>query len=493
MPPPVRSPLRRFLAVLFVGAVLLGVAWYALGPEPDTDRAPMAPDGDAAVAGDRPQQPRASAPLEMALRTDTESASAVDRAREAEPAMEELLPAEMLALAPGKTKEVTVNVQTSATVRGAIVGVGTEVLDYLSVVIADASVPAERALEYLERPGWKDSMSGVRTNSAGDFEFTDVPAGSYRVFVRFHHDFHAEYGPFRVTSGENAEIEVRAPPHGAIEGRILAHPTDLLGAWVEARTDGRYDHWELRWAEFDGEYPPRVRVDREGRFWIYPVGLGTHTLALHRSGASLENDPKKWHSWYQTEETLGAVTLTAPEVLSVEFELETNRLGTIDCEATVDGLPAVGLHVKARFSSTDQPQGPESPHEFFEGVGEDGTARLGWMTPGTWNVGLMPEDGLWCVWASEPVELEAGDAAHVRIDVALHAGRLQVLDAETGEPRANDRVLWFHGSQRSFVRTDAEGVLELRLPRGTYTLRRARNTATLQWTTEGPDTTAVKL
>lgn len=400
---------------------------------------------------------------------------------------------EVLALAPGETKEVTLVVQTAAMVRGTVAGVGPEVLDYLSVVLAADSVPTETALEYWERPGWNDGMSGVRTNSAGEFAFTDVPAGSYRVFVRFHHDFHAEYGPFHVASGENAEIEVRAPPHGAIEGRILAHPENLRDAWVEVRAEGRYNHWEIEWAEFDGEHPPRVRVDPEGRFWVYPVGLGTHSVALHKSPTSLQSDPKEWRSNLYKGGTLGTVTLTVPEVVSVEFELGTNGLGTIDCEATVDGLPAVGLHVKARFSSTDQPQGPKSPHEFLEGVGEDGTARLGWMTPGTWNVGLMPEDGLWCVWASEPVELEAGDAAHVRIDVELHTGRLQVLDAETGEPRANDRVLWSHGDQMSFVRTDAEGVLELRLPIGTYTLRRGRNTATLQWTTDGPDMSAVEL
>ncbi len=402
--------------------------------------------------------------------------------------------AEIAALAPGETREVTVVLQPQTQVRGRVAGVDPMEVDGVSVVLADASLGVEGALEYVEGVWSTGAPDGLRvethTDSAGGFSFDELSAGPYVVVARFNHDFHAVHGPFDVGVGESAEIELTAMDHGAIEGRILAHAGELENAWVEALGAGFYDPFAGGWSTFDGEAPPRARVDAQGRFRVAPLRPATYELSLHHSPTPLERDRRHWRSRFSGGLPLGAVTIAGPHVANVEFDHTQRRRGAIHCTAIVDGNPAIGWRVEARFESADSVANSRATSAI---TGPDGVAHLELLEPGAWKVGLVETERKWSSWIATPRELAPGGELTLKFDVALHSARVLVLDARTGRPRAKQWVHWGNGGGSAKLTTDANGELELALPLGSYTASRNRDKATVEWTSSGPVPAEIKL
>lgn len=401
---------------------------------------------------------------------------------------------EVSTLAPGEVQAITITLEPQATVRGTIVGVEPGEADGLTVVLADAMHDAEWALAHSElrmrNPSEPGIRVGTRADAAGAFDFGAVPPGSYRLLARFHNEFYGEYGPFELAPAQNAVVEIQVPPRGAIEGRILAHPDDLRFAWVEARGREDYIPNKIQWSQFEGAPPPRALVEAAGRFRIAPLRPGTYALVLHHGPGPLQGETWQWTSRFNAGRPLGKVELPGPHVVTAQFDLTQERRGVVHCHATVDGQPAVAWTVRAHSPSDSEPQRVRKAWNTTDAAGG---AILELLEPGQWTVGLVANDRLWCVYTDTPATLAPGGDVHVRIDVTLHPGTLQVVDAKTGEPRANQWFGWKEGDQSGSVETDGEGRLELRLPAARYTVSAEGKEATVQWTESGPGVDVVRL
>lgn len=397
-------------------------------------------------------------------------------------------------LGVGETRPVVVQLARSATISGRITGAPAELVEGVSVVLADAQAGVDGATEFVEGVSGTNYDRNFRletqTDAEGRFSFDGLRPGSFAVVARFHHDFSVAREGLTLAAGESLAVTLEVGPHGAIEGRILAHAGDLENAWVEALGVGLYDPLAGGWSTFDGEPPPRAEVGGDGRFRFAPLNTGTYQLALHHSRRSLPEDPKRWTSRFGEGAPLGAVAVTAPEVASAEFDLSQRRRGTIHVQARIDGEPAVGWRVAARSTTSDSLPRTRRAHAL---VGADGAAHLELLEPGDWIVGLEAEDHLWSSWASAAAELTPGGELTLAIGVARHPGRITVLDAATGKPRTNTTLRWGDASGSARVTTDANGAVEFQLPIGTYTAIRGRERVTVEWTASGPVPAEIKL
>lgn len=397
-------------------------------------------------------------------------------------------------LGVGETRLVIVQLTNPAAIAGRITGVSADSRDDISIVLVDERVGIDGATEFVEGvDGMFEDLyfrSETHTDTQGRFSFTRLQPGDYTLVARFHHDFTVAREGLSLKSGETLEIELDAGSFGAIEGRVLAHTGDLENAWVEALGAGFYDPFAGGWSTFDGEAPPRARVDAQGRFHVSPLRPAIYGLSLHHSPTPLGRDRKQWHSRFTAGLPLGAVTIMGPHVAKVEFDHMQRRRGVIHCTAIVDGQPAIGWRVEARFESADSVANSRATHAI---TGPDGVAHLELLEPGAWRVGLVEGERKWSSWIAPPRELAPGGELTLQLDVALHSARVLVLDAQTGQPRAKQSVRWGNGGGSAKLTTDANGELELALPVGSYTASRNRDQATVEWTASGPVPAEIKL
>jgi hypothetical protein len=394
----------------------------------------------------------------------------------------------------GETRLVIVQLTSTAAIVGRITGVSADLLEGVSIVLADERVGVDGATEFVEGiTGMSEDLyfrAETRTDRDGGFSFGRLHAGAYVLVARFHHEFTVARSSAILQPGETLELELDAGSYGAIEGRILAPSNDLENAWVEALGVGHHDPFAGGWSIFDGEPPPRARVDADGRFRIAPLHTRTYELTLHHSSRELPKDRKRWASRFAGGARLGAVPLLAHEVAYAEFDLSQQRRGTIHVRTQVDGEPAFGWRVHAKPATSESAPRTTSTSTL---VGSDGVAHLELLEPGTWSVGVVANEDGWSSWAATPVELAPGAVREVQLDVVRHAGRVRVLRAADGEPRARSRVRWVHEHGETQLTTDSHGMLELRLPVGTYFATANGNSVTIEWTAAGPVPPEIKL
>jgi hypothetical protein len=316
--------------------------------------------------------------------------------------------------------------------------------------------------------------------------------GAYVAVGRFHRDFHAQHGPFELAAGQSAQIELAAPAHGAIEGRVLAHSGDLEHAWIEARGAGFHDPINDM-SLFEGAPSPRSSLDAQGRFRIGPLVAERYDLVLHHSKGPLQGTRREWSSRFVGALPLGTVTLESNRTETVEYDLSQQRRGAIVCSATVDGQPAVGWRLRAEANSKD---GGRRLHAVAEADGH-GVARFDLLEPAVWRVVLEDKESLWSVWSAAQHEVAPGGEVALRLDVVRHSSRLRVVELSTGQPLVRQVVHWKCADGSAKFRTDSNGELELRLPAGSYTASRtaSRNAskATVEWTAAGPIPSEIKL
>lgn len=412
--------------------------------------------------------------------------------------------AEIRELAPGEVREVVFTLQPEASIQGRILGVDPGEAAGVSVALATASLEFQAARQYLPGDGGGASADAriLETESGqdGSFRFSGLAEGSYLLVARFNREFQAEQGPFQVSRGQTTEAQIDATNHASILGRLQAAPADLEGAWIEVLAQVENQQPMGVSAALSRLPKARAQVDDRGNFLIAPLDPGTYALYLHHSPVALGQDRRLWSSRSKEALLLGSVHLPGAHRVDVEFDLSAESRGRITCQATLNGVPAIGWRVEAR-RITVEPEGSSSRAEGRTGPG--GAAHLELLQLGAWNVALVDHDGLWRAWAEAPVDLEPGGEASLNIEVVLHAGQVQLLDASSGQPLRNQYIRWGQRAELVSPQTDAEGRLDLRLPLGTYTLqangygsgdRRSEPPVTsLQWTASGPQTAVLRL
>ena len=397
----------------------------------------------------------------------------------------------------GETRAVRVELGAGAGITGQIVNVPQSHLEGISIVLAEERIGVDGALEFVEgvSPGPNGFVVEERTEKDGSFSFDGLPAGSYVIVARYHHDLYAETQVFRLDAGQSRELRIEPPLHGGIEGHLVGTPEELENAWVEAIGDGIYDYFSDGWSTFDGEPPPRARVSPDGSFLLPLLAANTYELTLHPSRSPLGALPKNWGDRGVGQVLLGRCSVCPPLTESFTCDLASRRPGTLRISVTVDGEPVRERQVHLQLDGYGRYSYSASA---VARTDSSGTALFERLQPGNWNVAFWHNTHpRWPGRSSSPILVNPGVETQARLDIRLHLGRLLVVDA-AGEPRANFGATLFPSSEKpeasgTTLNTDAEGFAQLKLPEGPYTLQLGEAKASFEWPPHDGATVELKL
>lgn len=397
----------------------------------------------------------------------------------------------------GETRAVRVELSSGAKITGQLVNVPESHLEGISIVLAEERIGVNGALEFVEgvMPGPDGFVVEERTEADGSFAFGGLQAGSYVVVARFHHDLYAETQVFRLDAGQTRELRIEPPPYGGIEGRLVGTPEELENAWVDAIGDNLYDPFAGGWSSFDGEPPPRARVNSDGSFALPLLAANTYELSLHRSRKPLRPRPENWGGGGASGLVLGRVTVTPPRVEVLECDLVTRRPGALRVTVTIDGKPAAGFRVDLRLAGTSEFSATVHTTATTDSAG---LALFERLQPGEWSAQLFNYTApRWTARSTGPTRVLPGLEAQSRLEIHLHSGGLRIVDPD-GAPRAGVDVLLFPKdtypqSLGSTLTTDAAGLLEVSLPADSYNLQLGEAKATFEWPPRDGATVEVKL
>jgi hypothetical protein len=383
-------------------------------------------------------------------------------------------------LKPGEERAVGVSLQRGATIAGV-------------VVRSDGATPVEGArvsLEPAEAEGTRplrsariisersEAARATATDSAGRFEFRQVPSGHYRVRAVLAPSVAAERETAVEGTGPATPLTLALPGCGTLRGRLVGPAGARFdGLKVSAEPSGKRRRDPL---DEDGESPSEVDVAADGSFLLgpLPAGLAQVSALIPEHGVPSGFDSGTMSGSPRVK--LGRAEIRDGEETRADFDLSERFPGALQIRVTVDGRSAAGFLVE--FSSD---LGGIRSH-----LDAEGSVRLAPIFAGSWTPRVLsPED----VWAAESaaVRVPAGGEATARVDVKLTAGTLQVLERDSGTPLADQEIFvrcWWpniseprpsswldslffgrsmSGLHRSF-RTDGEGRVQLRLPPGRY-------------------------
>lgn len=128
--------------------------------------------------------------------------------------------------------------------------------------------PLEGSAVFAVREGRTEGTSG--TSSAGAFELSDLPAGDYRVFVRYRSPNQRDQAGTLLTSvgvGERrAGLTLRLAPAAELRGRVTGPSGQALGA-VRLEVRG-----------LDSPVTREAQSDAQGRFKIGPLYTGSYEV-----------------------------------------------------------------------------------------------------------------------------------------------------------------------------------------------------------------------
>lgn len=274
------------------------------------------------------------------------------------------------------------------------------------------------------------------------------------------------HNPFEIGAAQHRQVELLAPRHGAIEGRVLGPRRPLSDAEVVATRVGEIDStW---WRDFYSPSNPSSRAEPDGAFRIDLLPEAACELSLHLSSTRV-GDPRSWIGWSGQALRLGAVELQPSDATQVEFDVTLRIPCGLGVTVRMDGEPALGIGVLAHGA----PNEPTSlASHLCEFTGTDGREQFRGLQPGRWRAEIASYDRLWCVTSVEPPDLAPGEAGEVTLDIRFHAGTLRVCDAATVLPLADRRLEWSCEGRSTSVSTNMDGALDMRLPAGRYRVSR---------------------
>jgi RNA polymerase sigma factor (sigma-70 family) len=300
------------------------------------------------------------------------------------------------------------------------------------------------------------------TDADGRFQFDDLQPGKWTVRAMWSKWLVADQ-TFNLPT--MTPLELVQPPFGLFVGQLLLPegvPMDDLSLWVKSMNPSAPAYFG-----FGMERDPSELAD-DGSFRIGPLPLGEIDVGLMLFMGSLDADSGR----AGTGPNLGRFTIEAGTPIPHQVDARSNLPCRIHGRVVIDGVGASEGWVGAYTVSGQHKQGSG------RGISIDGNYWLGSLAPNQpLDLKYVSPTG----WAWAPpnaLQVESAGNLELMISIATAERELQIVDAATNLPRANQRIAWRTGPDfaathddeaalaKSSATSDAQGKLKVRLPLG---------------------------
>lgn len=320
------------------------------------------------------------------------------------------------------------------------------------VISADRQEPLHRATITISGGGLTQSRV-TSTNSKGEYQVRDLPAGRYTLRItrsgylslqngqRFPH----EPGmPVELADGATVEVHFALPRGSVISGRIIDETGDVVPSVNVWAMQPRFYRRERKYVPIGS-----TRTDDTGSYRITGLPPGDYVvMTALRETWTVTRDDEKQVFGYATSYFPSTANLAdaqrvqvgiGEEVGAIDIALVPGRAASVSGTAVdADGRPMEGVNVSIGQSV----QGPGGGMSWSVGSGRtaaDGTWTIRDVPPGEFTVGVL-EPGRPTHSASIPLSVAGSDVTGVvlRPDVPTTVSGSVVTD--TGEPLPPGRL-----------------------------------------------------
>jgi hypothetical protein len=361
---------------------------------------------------------------------------------------------EQPALAPGEVRDIVFVRDSSRTLRGTVLtSVGGAPASGVVVELTRGALPGHD----LENAGMVH-LNGhllplrdlaTHTDANGRFEFSALHPGVWTVCARWGEHLSAEQ---TVELGDEAlELELAAPPHALLRGRLLLPPdfdaTSLVVAAWPRPEERRMFHGSERAAP----------VAADGSFEVGPLPLGPRWLSLFLPSTRFDSGEQR------TLLDLGSHVVAADALAPLELDLRQRLPGGVKVRMSLDGAPASRAEFALELVEVADVAGAHSIS-----LDARGEIELQGVPNGVLRACLRSRDGRWWWRSPTTFELSPGATAQVELDITTFERSLSFVHGATQAPIPHARVaLYTQGpssEQRAEVRADEFGRVSLRAP-----------------------------
>lgn len=331
-----------------------------------------------------------------------------------------------------------------------------------------------------QRRALRDATLELTAGADGRASFDAVAPGSYGLLA-IAGALDARKGRIEVVDGNRLSEALTLPRSGSIEGRLQGgSPGSFARVRVRARSEGNRTSPPRRGR---GEVEPgTASLGDDGTFAIEGLKVGTYQLELYRLTRNVPTSSSSSSGSMSNTFTLGEVDVLAGPPTQATFDASEHVPAALTVTARRNGELAAGILVKIRSGKGNGWDGAV--------LSVEGTTRFDPVFPGEWKVTARSLMGGWVYTCPERLVLTPGQDATLELSFETAKGRVQILDAATGEGVAA-RDVYVDGNHR--FKTDEEGWLDLELPVGPITLDGVRpwpepsaGTVTIDWGPTGP-------
>ncbi len=334
------------------------------------------------------------------------------------------------------------------------------------------------------------------TDTSGGFLFERAGRGEWTLWASAN-SATCEIAYLEISDEPPMPLELTLPALGSLRGRVLApEDVDLSGMEVVAVPAESFERCGREILDCDLEREVLAELDPQAHFHLELLPMGELVILLRFPEVSLPVGFGTSSNGPAGGLELGRLVLESAVEMEQDFDLGPRAPGRLFIAATLDGLPAtsaiVELHPPVRRSLN--PMGGVVLDTTGQGLAEP-------LLPGTWRLVLRDVEARWYYIHPEAITIEPGREASVHVATSLLPGRLELRAASGEAPLANAVVSWVCESSgfqvQGQLRTDANGIVETRLPAGAYRMMSGGGSdpsfVVLEWTTDGPRPATIEL
>jgi len=309
------------------------------------------------------------------------------------------------------------------------------------------------------------------TGADGRASFPAVTAGSYTLRAERTPLVQARIEDLSIADSDTERVvDLVLPASGWLVGRLLGFDQDpaegctvvVLPTALAPEERARLGFPLLRGPESD---PNAVALD--GSFRAGPLVAGRCTVQVRYPTVMVrQNASSSWGLPGPTIE-LGEVEIPPGGELRRDFDVRGRLPGAIDVIVRLEGARALDAYVLVLAADPSAERG----RGVIELDGE-GRGRSGPIAPGRVTLAVQARDDSWSWSLPEARTVVSRETLSVALDISLAGGKLQLVDAVSGAPLADRRVMLRRatgsGELPIWLSTNGEGRLEPRLVPAAY-------------------------